>query len=485
MVTFAQAQERAERWVNGEVPAPQHREVRVREFDLGFVAWAEDREGGPRGDGGRSRLVIARDSGETTLWPGLPVGEVIRRYEEEYGSAADGGHGAAEPPPQRIDLEATSFLLTPPEWLQEAADAIGIPDRRHRGAAPAAATPEARAASAPSGAADAWADVNVNGAAERRTVLVDGGSGAFARPDEAGAAPGRCRRWTRCGGGVRRDAVGRGGHDRRHGSRRPFGGSARDGVRAAARQSRRERRRSAAAHAARGEDRTAARRQSVAAYAGLARGGGAGDRRAGGPGRRRRSGPPAGCPCRRRCRPPRPPLPDLPPPSGPPAADVPPPEGAGVPGPGVPPPPGPPGAGVHAAATMLADGSSLPGNAAGPPPPGAPGIPGAGRGQDPAEIADAATSKAEVPAPGGPAPSGPGASGAPAGGYVPTQMVSQLDAADLDLSAVDGPGDGDASGSGGAALGRPARWRGARGRDDVRRRRGPAEPARGPGRLRR
>ena len=44
MVTFAQAQERAERWVNGDVPGYQQREVRVREFDLGFVAWAEDRD---------------------------------------------------------------------------------------------------------------------------------------------------------------------------------------------------------------------------------------------------------------------------------------------------------------------------------------------------------------------------------------------------------------------------------------------------------
>ncbi|MEI5136661.1 hypothetical protein RB199_36195 [Streptomyces libani] len=129
-MTFAQAQERAERWVNGEVPSALHREVRVREFDLGFVAWAEDREGGPATDGGRARLVIARDSGETTLWPGLPVGEVIRRYEEEYGAAADGGYGVAEAPPQRIDLEATSFLLTPPEWLQEAADARGVAERR-------------------------------------------------------------------------------------------------------------------------------------------------------------------------------------------------------------------------------------------------------------------------------------------------------------------------------------------------------------------
>ncbi|MEE1938513.1 SUKH-4 family immunity protein [Streptomyces sp. TRM 70361] len=154
MVTFAQAQERAERWVNGGVPAYQHREVRVREFGLGFVAWAEGplgsgSPGGGPGEGGSSsgdggqRLVIARDSGETTLWPALPVGEVIRRYEEEYGAAA------AEPvppsPPQRVDLEATSFLLTPPEWLQEAADQLGIPDRRGAGGSSGAGVPVASA----------------------------------------------------------------------------------------------------------------------------------------------------------------------------------------------------------------------------------------------------------------------------------------------------------------------------------------------------
>ncbi|TQK45053.1 nucleic acid/nucleotide deaminase of polymorphic system toxin [Streptomyces sp. SLBN-118] len=143
MVTFAQAQERAEEWVNGDVPAYQHREVRVREFELGFVVWAEDREGGARSDGGEQRLVIARDSGEATLWPGLPVGEVIRRYEEEYG--VQEAAAAAPEPPQRIDLNQTSFLLSPPEWLQEAADRIGIPDRR---------SPESAAASgaSPAGA---------------------------------------------------------------------------------------------------------------------------------------------------------------------------------------------------------------------------------------------------------------------------------------------------------------------------------------------
>ncbi|GAA2496020.1 SUKH-4 family immunity protein [Streptomyces gobitricini] len=142
MVTFAQAQERAEEWVNGDVPAYQHREVRVREFELGFVVWAEARGGdpsraagpggGPGSDGARQRLVIARDSGEATLWPGLPVGEVIRRYEEEYGALA-GAPAAPAAQPERIDLNQTSFLLTPPEWLQEAADRLGIPDRRSGG----------------------------------------------------------------------------------------------------------------------------------------------------------------------------------------------------------------------------------------------------------------------------------------------------------------------------------------------------------------
>ncbi|MEV7277997.1 SUKH-4 family immunity protein [Streptomyces sp. NPDC093111] len=127
MVTFAQAQERAEEWINGDVPAYLHREVRVREFGLGFVVWAEDREEAPTQDGGRQRLVIARDSGEATLWPGLPVGEVIRRYEEEYGAVAEPAASVPAQASARIDLNQTSFLLSPPEWLQEAADKIGLP----------------------------------------------------------------------------------------------------------------------------------------------------------------------------------------------------------------------------------------------------------------------------------------------------------------------------------------------------------------------
>ncbi|WP_129308725.1 SUKH-4 family immunity protein [Streptomyces sp. L2] len=130
MVTFAQAQERAEEWINGDVPSYQHREVRVREFELGFVVWGEDRADGPRSDAGGQRLVLARDTGEATLWPALPVGEVIRRYEEEYGRPDEAGAPVPAPAAARVDLNQTSFLLSPPEWLQEAADKLGIPDRR-------------------------------------------------------------------------------------------------------------------------------------------------------------------------------------------------------------------------------------------------------------------------------------------------------------------------------------------------------------------
>ncbi|MDX3215517.1 hypothetical protein PV318_08285 [Streptomyces sp. ME02-6991-2B] len=150
MVTFAQAQERAERWINADLPAYLAREVRVREFDLGFVVWSEPRDGGPTSDDGETRIVIARDSGEATLWPALPVGEIIRRWEEAYGAAAAAVADVVPQPARRIDLEATSFLLSPPQWLQDAADRLGI--REPRGAsdeAPGDAAPSAPPAPAP------------------------------------------------------------------------------------------------------------------------------------------------------------------------------------------------------------------------------------------------------------------------------------------------------------------------------------------------
>ncbi|MGW0282490.1 SUKH-4 family immunity protein [Streptomyces sp. NPDC003236] len=208
MVTFAQAQERAEEWINGDVPAYQHREVRVREFELGFVVWGEDRAEGPRSDAGGQRLVIARDSGEATLWPALPVGEVIRRYEEEYGRVDEVRDAVPAQAPARVDLNQTSFLLTPPEWLQEAADKMGIPDRRSgepsgtaAGAADsgaAAAGPGAvagSAAAAGSGAAggalaETQAGVPAAGPSDAAPPAAGSGSGASWPAAGAGATPG-------------------------------------------------------------------------------------------------------------------------------------------------------------------------------------------------------------------------------------------------------------------------------------------------------
>ncbi|MGW3183515.1 SUKH-4 family immunity protein [Kitasatospora sp. NPDC001119] len=154
MVTYAQAQELAEEWINGGVPRSQQREVRVREFDLGFVCWAvaptgpADGSGGAGGGSGEARLVIARDSGASTLWPALPVNEVVRQYEEVYGRpVAANPAGAAKPAPGPV--EATSFLLSPPQWLQEAGAAAIAAEAERLGTAPAAVAAAAAPASVP------------------------------------------------------------------------------------------------------------------------------------------------------------------------------------------------------------------------------------------------------------------------------------------------------------------------------------------------
>lgn len=344
MVTFAQAQERADEWVNGDVPAYQHREVRVREFELGFVVWAEDRAEGPVSDGGRQRLVIARDSGEATLWPGLPVGEVIRRYEEEYGSVAEAP--AAPEPPQRVDLNQTSFLLSPPEWLQEAADRLGIPDQRadRPGATPPPSSPSSPSSPSPVAYEPTASD----------------GVPASSPQQPVGATP-----WA--------------------GTDTNIGGDSDDAEVALPA--------TVFAPPLSGADDEGTPPPVVAADAptALMSGGSQLPRTAIVPG----------------LNPQRPAEP-APPVPGP---DTPPPP---VPGGHTPPPgrPGGPGAGdISDAATSKAvvppRGARGSGPTA-PPPPGAPGMPGARPG-------------APLPP-----PSGPGAPGAPAGGYVPTQLVSQL-----------------------------------------------------------
>ncbi|MGR4850814.1 SUKH-4 family immunity protein [Streptomyces sp. LARHCF252] len=429
MVTFAQAQERAEEWINGDLPSYQHREVRVREFDLGFVVWAEDRADGPRSDGGAQRLVIARDSGEATLWPGLPVGEVIRRYEEECGRP-DAVDEPAPAPPARVDLNQTSFLLTPPEWLQDAADKLGIPDRRGAGAGSAAepAAPASASASA-SGSASAGDSASGSGASWPAAGGSDSDtSGAPGAPGGpvAPAAPAGATPWAGT------DTNGDGGDDRsvplpatvfapplsEADDDTPPPATTSD-AKTALISGGSQLPRTAVTPAVDGPPADAPNAQGAGTPAGPGYGYPAGPGAAAGvPG-----APPQGVPGT--------------PPGGVPQGSTPPPAPGGQPygypqppaGPGAPERPLAPNAGdIADAATSKA--TPPPGRGRGtgpttPPPPGAPGTPGARPGDTPP-------------------PSGPGAPGTPAGGYVPTQMVSAL--------GPEGPGGpGGAGGAGGSS----------------------------------
>ncbi|KUN87885.1 hypothetical protein AQJ66_09730 [Streptomyces bungoensis] len=453
MVTFAQAQERAEEWINGDVPAYQHREVRVREFELGFVVWGEDRAEGPRSDAGGQRLVIARDSGEATLWPALPVGEVIRRYEEEYGRGDEVEDAVPVPAAARVDLNQTSFLLSPPEWLQEAADKLGIPDRRPGAAdagagagvaaaggfagAPAdgAGGPGSGASWPAAGAADAGAGPGA-GVAAQAGVPAAGGAGSGASWPAAGAADagagsgagvavsgGLAR--TQAGVPVGADAgAGEEPRDRVPGAPEvPAGATPWAGT---------------DTNADAGEDRSVPLPETVFA-----------------PPLSDRDGVP-----------PRPPAAadaktalmsggsQLPPTAVAPALDTPqggtapPPPPSGAPSYGYPAPPpavpGTPPPGVPSYGYPQAPGAPVAPHA--PQPPAGPAASGRSPAPNAADIADAATSKAAPPprkgrgglgapppppppgAPGVPGarPAGPPAPGTPPGGYVPTQLVSSL-----------------------------------------------------------
>ncbi|MFJ4281747.1 SUKH-4 family immunity protein [Streptomyces massasporeus] len=473
MVTFAQAQERAEEWINGDLPSYQHREVRVREFDLGFVVWAEDRADGPRSDGGAQRLVIARDSGEATLWPGLPVGEVIRRYEEEYGRPDAVDEPAPAAPAARVDLNQTSFLLTPPEWLQDAADKLGIPDRRSAGAgageraASAAEGSDSGSGSGPGAGPDTGPGSGsgsglvsgagsgsglVSGAGTGSGLVAGSGSGpasGSATPAQgAPAAPGSGASWPAAGGSDSGADAGASGAPAAPGV--PAGATPWAGT---------------DTNADAGDDRSVPLPATVFAPP-LS-------------GADSDSAPPSATPEAKTT------LmsggSQLPPTALSPAVDDP-----NAQAPGAAPAPGGPGYGYPAGPAGSGGAPGAPGTPPGGGPQGStpapvPGDqpygypqapqgstppPAAGPGAAPnaGDIADAATSKAAPPpgrrgtgpstppppgAPGTPGaqpgstppPSGPGAPGTPAGGYVPTQMVSAL--------GPDGPGgSGDSSGTG-------------------------------------
>ncbi|MGW0688436.1 SUKH-4 family immunity protein [Streptomyces sp. NPDC002754] len=101
MISQEQALATAEGWLNPE--GQQRREVRIQEFDLGWVVWAaappleRDPVTGkrrPPATIGHSCGVVDRHTGELSTWPSVPVEEVVRMYQQKHG----GGEETTEPP---------------------------------------------------------------------------------------------------------------------------------------------------------------------------------------------------------------------------------------------------------------------------------------------------------------------------------------------------------------------------------------------------
>ncbi|MFE6174431.1 SUKH-4 family immunity protein [Streptomyces sp. NPDC056464] len=99
MTSQEQALAIADRWLNPEGSTEPRREVRMQEFDLGWVVWAapaeperdpETGERRPPADIGNACGVVDRGSGELTVWPSVPVDEVVRMYRQKHGGASEG-----------------------------------------------------------------------------------------------------------------------------------------------------------------------------------------------------------------------------------------------------------------------------------------------------------------------------------------------------------------------------------------------------------
>ncbi|MGG7575077.1 SUKH-4 family immunity protein [Streptomyces sirii] len=102
MISQEQALATAEGWLNPE--GQERREVRIQEFDLGWVVWAaappieRDPVTGkrrPPATIGHACGVVDRRTGELSTWPSVPVEEVVRMYQEKHGGGQE-----AEPPTQ-------------------------------------------------------------------------------------------------------------------------------------------------------------------------------------------------------------------------------------------------------------------------------------------------------------------------------------------------------------------------------------------------
>ncbi|KPC64491.1 SUKH-4 family immunity protein [Streptomyces chattanoogensis] len=115
MISQEQALATAEGWLNPE--GQEHREVRMQEFDLGWVVWAaappieRDPVTGkrrPPATIGHSCGVVDRRTGELSTWPSVPVEEVVGMYRQKHG----GGQEAAPPAQPAVTGPGNTTVIT-------------------------------------------------------------------------------------------------------------------------------------------------------------------------------------------------------------------------------------------------------------------------------------------------------------------------------------------------------------------------------------
>ncbi|MFG2894564.1 SUKH-4 family immunity protein [Streptomyces sp. NPDC048248] len=115
MISQEQALATAEGWLNPE--GQERREVRMQEFDLGWVVWAaaprieRDPVTGkrrPPATIGHSCGVVDRRTGELSTWPSVPVDEVVRMYQQKQG----GGQEATPPAQPPVTGPGNTTVIT-------------------------------------------------------------------------------------------------------------------------------------------------------------------------------------------------------------------------------------------------------------------------------------------------------------------------------------------------------------------------------------
>jgi hypothetical protein len=113
MTTREQALATAHRWIHGDLPADAASPVRSHEFEHGWVVWPEpapvrvDPLTGERRapeEIGAACAVVDRTTGGLTVWPSVPVPEVVRRYRDFLGA---GDYDPALPPATGPGTRAT------------------------------------------------------------------------------------------------------------------------------------------------------------------------------------------------------------------------------------------------------------------------------------------------------------------------------------------------------------------------------------------